>query len=251
MAEEDTSIYEDGRHYDEYNHFEEDVPFYRGCIEEYGGPVLELACGTGRVAVPLAEAGSDMTGLDLSQNRLELARQKASEKGLDVDFVRGDMRTFTLDRKFGTIILPANSIESLIELYDYEKLFSRVDEHLKEDGRFVFQIFNPDLDILSRDPDEEFDVVEYDDPYEEKKIQITEKLRYRSADQVLDLDWFFRKDDKLLEKWDWQLRILFPKEIDALLRHNGFEVEEKYGEFDRSEFTDDSRTQILVCKKRG
>lgn len=152
---EDIPIYEDGRHYDEMVHFEDDVDFYKECVDEYGGPVLELACGTGRVTIPIAEDGVDTVGLDISHHRLELAREKASKKDVDVDFVEDDMRDFEFDKKFGTIILPANSMQALTELEDHEKLFSSVRKHLKDDGRFIFQIFNPDLNILTRDPDEE------------------------------------------------------------------------------------------------
>ena len=60
----------------------------------------------------------------------------------------------------------------------------------------------------------------------------------------------FYKDGELLEKKDWELRIIFPKEMDALLKYNGFEVEHKYGDYEKSEFKDDSETQIIVCKKR-
>ncbi len=120
---------------------------------------------------------------------------------------------------------------------------------MKDDGRFIFQIFNPNLDILTRDPDEEFDATEYDDPYDEGKIQVTEKSDYKSADQILDIDWFFYKGDELIDKWDWQLKILFPKEIDAPLRYNGLAIEEKFGDVNRSEFTDDSDSQVMICKK--
>ncbi len=242
-------IHEDGGHYDAMVDFDQDVPFYRECIEEYGEPVLELACGTGRVLLPLAEEGVDITGLDISGHRLRFAKEKAPD-GLAIDLIRADMREFSFDRRFKTVIIPANSIQALISIEDYEKLFSNIHEHLEEDGRLIFDVFDPSLDILNRDPDEEFDVTEYQDPYGGGKIDIMERTDYISTEQVLDFEWYYRKDDELIETWDRQLRMLFPKEINALLRYNGFQVEKKYGGFDRSEFSQDSKSQIIIGRKK-
>ena len=130
------------------------------------------------------------------------------------------MKDFSFDKRFKTIIIPVNSIQILTEIEEYEALCSNIHDHLVEDGRLILQIFNPNIDILQRDPDEEFDVTEYDDPYGKGKIKLTEKSEYRSTEQVLDIDWMFYKDGELLEKKDWDLRLIFPKEMDALLKYN-------------------------------
>ncbi|MFO7991539.1 MAG: class I SAM-dependent methyltransferase [Thermoplasmata archaeon] len=250
MKDKHTSIYFDPKHYDAMYTMKEDIPFYLDCVKEYGEPVLELACGTGRVTVPMAERNIDITGMDISQEMLEFTRNKALKKGIDIDLVRGDMRDFSMGRKFNIIFIAINSILHLIENEEYEALFSSVREHLAEHGRFIFQIFNPDMNRLRMEPDEERTAADYDDPYGRGKVLITERSYYDTAEQVKHLTWYYHIDEELETEVEWKIRILFPKEINALLKYNGFQIEKKYGNFDRSEFTDESEKQIIICKKR-
>ncbi|MBS3781597.1 MAG: class I SAM-dependent methyltransferase [Candidatus Thermoplasmatota archaeon] len=253
--EEIESPYLDGKHYDAMHQMEEDIEFYQKCIEQYGDPTLELACGTGRLTIQLAEEGVDIIGLDLSESMLKRARKKAVKKGVDIDLIEGDMRDFSLDRTFNTILLPFNSILRLTELEEYESLFSNIHKHLSQEGRFIFEIFNPDLEILidalEETSDEEAEVIEYDDPYGNGKVRVTEKTDYDPTTHILHMDWYYYINGELEVVKNWNLRILFPKEIDAMLKYNGFELEKKYGSFDRSEFSKDSDTQIIICKKKG
>jgi len=232
---------------------EDDIPFYIDCIERYGEPVLELACGTGRVTIPLAEDGVDITGIDLFEAMLKKAKEKAMEKNIDIELIKGDMTDFSLDRKFNTILLPFNTIQRLIHFREYESLFSNIHQHLSKKGRFIFEIFNPDFEILTdalnEDSDEESEVIEYDDPYGNGKVQVTENTDFDPTTHMLDMEWYYYINDELEAVKDWNLRILFPREIDALLRYNRFKVEKKYGDYDRSEFSRDSNTQIIICRK--
>ncbi|MFW5946729.1 MAG: class I SAM-dependent methyltransferase [Candidatus Natronoplasma sp.] len=250
MNKGDAHVYLDGKHYDAmHQHLEDDIEFYIDCVEKYGEPVLELACGTGRVTLSLAKKGIDVTGIDISEVMLQRGRHKAEEKDLRLKLVQADMTDFSFDRTFNTILLPVNTLQTLLELEEHEALFSTVHDHLSEGGRFIFQIFNPDLDILTRDPKEKFDVIEYEDPYGRGEIQVKESTRYASSTQILQMTWYYYLEDELYKEIDWKLRILFPKEIDALLKLNGFEVENKYGDHDGSEFTDESGIQLIVAKK--
>ncbi len=247
------SPYLDPKHYDAMHPIEEDIEFYLECIKKYGDPTLELACGTGRVTIALAEEGVDINGLDVSEAMLKRAREKALEKDIDVEFIKGDMRDFSLDRSFNTILLPYNTIQRLIYLEEYEALFSKVHQHLSKEGRFIFEIFNPDFDILTdalnEDSDKESEVIEYDDPYGKGKVQITERTDFDPSTHILDMNWYYYINGELEAVKDWNLRILFPKEIDALLRYNGFKVEKKYGDYDKSKFSRDSKTQMIICRK--
>ncbi len=250
MNDEEIPMYLDGRHYDCMYSIEEDIPFYLQCIEEYGEPVLELACGTGRISIPLAEEDIDITGLDISESMLEVAREKASKEEVSPDLIKADMTDFSLDKEFNTIMLPANTLLVLTGDQDLSDLFSNVRDHLSEEGRFIFSIFNPDLEKLTRNPDEEYDVTEYDDPYDEKTIKISEKTDYDSSTQIMSLKWYYHREGEVVSVRDWELRIIFPKEIETLLDNHGFEIEKRYGDFDRSEFKDDSPSQIIICKKK-
>ena len=243
-------LYRDGRHYDlQTKGFIEDIPFYlrqTGCC---GQPVLELACGTGRITIPLAKKGIDIAGLDVSESMLAQAKRKAAAQAVQVDWIRGDCRDFKLNRKFRLIFIPINSITHLHRREDLEALLKRVKEHLHEEGRFIIDLFNPSLDILRRDPGRRFPVAEYDDPDGRGRVIITESNIYDAATQINHITWYYRvgekEDARVVEN---NMRILYPQELDELLHYNGFIVEEKYGNYDQSPFEVRSPKQLTVCR---
>jgi SAM-dependent methyltransferase len=135
------------------------LPFYSG-VSERSGSVLELACGTGLLTVPLASRGTRVIGLDLSPTMLGAARERASVAKVSVDFVEGDVRTFAFDRRFDTIIVARNSLLHLNTNEDLLAALRGIVRHLAPDGVFAFDIFNPDVRILARPAGTRFPVVE-------------------------------------------------------------------------------------------
>lgn len=237
-----------GEVYDEENKgLIADITFYLRKAREYGGPILELACGTGRLSIPLAREGFDVTGLDISKPMLHYARKKAA--GLDISWVEADCRDFKMDREFAFIFLGYNSLSHLHDLDSLERCFSRVREHLRDDGHFAIDVFNPNLTLLSRDPDKRFLVNTYEDPLGRGMVSKWESNEYDAKEQVNHIRWYYELgNEEFIEKLD--MRIFFPQELDALLKYNGFTIEEKYGDFEGSTFNKDSLKQIVVCRKK-
>jgi SAM-dependent methyltransferase len=244
-------IYHDGLHYDlQHTEFVEDIPYYARQARLWGGPVLELACGTGRITIPIAAEGVEITGLDVSETMLERARRKAAEQGVEVEWVKTDCRDFHLGKRFKLAVFPFNSIAHLHDLADIEACFSCVREHLQPGGRFIIDIFNPRLDILIRDPSEEYPAGEYPDPDGRGQVVITENNVYDRASQVNRIKWYYRTGAGDPEKVaELNMRIFYPQELDALLEYNGFALEEKLGDFNGAPFESNSPTQILICTR--
>ena len=118
MKEESNEYDKLARFYDwRMEGYNKDIPFYVQLAKESGGPVLELGCGTGRVILPIAEAGIETVGLELSVAMLDIARQKLSQMSMDiqkrVQFVEGNMTNFTLEEQFSLVILPNNQFREL------------------------------------------------------------------------------------------------------------------------------------------
>ena len=133
----------------------EDVPFYVELAQEAaarGEAVLELGCGTGRVTIPIAQAGVEVVGLDNAPAMLDIARRKAAAAGVDVRWVTGDMRTFRLDRRFGLVIIPFRSFLHMLTDADQQACLSRVYEHLLPGGRFALNFFVQKLAARSAVP---------------------------------------------------------------------------------------------------
>jgi len=238
-------LYKDGRHYDLQNRdIVEDIPFYLRQIKRYGEPVLELACGTGRITIPLSSKGIKITVLDISEPMLEQAKKKDMGK---VEWIRADCRNFHLNEKFSFIFFPFNSIAHLHDLKSLEDCFSCVKEHLADEGRFAIDFFNPRLDILMRDPDKRYPVAEYPDPDGKGTVTITENNIYDTAAQINRIKWYYKvgkEKEKVVEN---NMRIFFPQELDALLIYNGFTIEHKFGNYDETSFNSESPKQLIIC----
>jgi SAM-dependent methyltransferase len=243
-------LYADGRHYDlQHAGITDDIPFYLKQAQASGGPVLELACGTGRITIPLAEAGIKITGLDLTEGMLRQARARAAGKGIAVDWVLGDCRKFDLGLKFNLIFFPFNSIAHLHDPESIEACLECVKKHLSDEGRFIVDIFNPRLDLLIRDASERYPVAEYPDPDGGGTVVITENNVYDASTQVNHIKWYYQVGKGCAERVaELNMRIFFPQELDALLRAGGFEIEAKYGNFDESPFGASSPKQIILAR---
>jgi SAM-dependent methyltransferase len=129
-----------------------DVAFYQRIAREVGGPVLELACGTGRIALPLGKAGLHVTGVDRSEAMLTIARCKlvalpASEQAC-VTLVNQDMSALNLGRRFGFVFVPFRSFQALLTIDLQRKSLEAIRGHLEPTGRLALHLFDPRLDLL-------------------------------------------------------------------------------------------------------
>jgi cyclopropane fatty-acyl-phospholipid synthase-like methyltransferase len=243
------SVYDNGRHYDAMfgQDRSEERAFYRKWILEFGQPALEIGCGSGQLTVPLAQSGLDIEGLDMAPSMLESARQRATEAGLDLTLIEGDCRTFARPGRYGTVFFPANSIAHLTTNADLEMCLARVRESLRPEGGFLIHAFHPSLEFLTRDPQQRYPVSSYADPDSGLPVTVTETSHYDGASQVNHIRWRWECDGHEWEK-DLSLRMLFPQELDALLRCSGFEIVGKFGRFDETPFESGSPSQLVVCR---
>jgi SAM-dependent methyltransferase len=265
-------LYRDGRHYDALNSFlVADIPFY---LEEakraseslgenphpsaksagrMGHRVLELACGTGRLTIPIAKSGVEIVGLDMAPSMLAHARVKAEAAGVKIEFVEGDCRDFDLGRKFVLIFMAFNSMQHLHNYESLAALFRSVRRHLAEDGRFVFDVFNPKVEILARTSGERRLEREYQDPDGKGKMAFEFSSTYDDAAQVSHIQCYFVRrgpNGEALEERveEMHLRSFFPQELDLLVRSQGFEIVEKFGNFERKLFASGDPKQVVVCR---
>ena len=132
-----------------------DVPFYVELARqaaEQGHAVLELGCGTGRVTIPIAQAGVEVVGIDNARAMLDVARRKAAAAGLDIRWLTADMAAFRLDQRFGLVIVPFRSFLHLLTEADQLACLSCVHEHLLPGGRFALNFFVQPLAARSGAP---------------------------------------------------------------------------------------------------
>jgi ubiquinone/menaquinone biosynthesis C-methylase UbiE len=227
------------------------VEFYRRHAKRSGASVLELACGTGRLSIPIARDRLEVVGLDLSLEMLAVARQKAISAGVDVNWIQGDMRHFDLGRGFDGIVLASNSLSHLYSLAEIEGCLAAARRHLNPSGRLVIEVFNPAFGMLLHRPDHRIAVTEYEERETGRRISVSKALRYDSATQISHELWYFRDDLTGEEQAaPLNLRMFFPQELNALVHYNGFSIEAKYGDYEDTPFGDSSYKQIAVCRAR-
>lgn len=235
-------IYLDGRHYDAmFPDAGKEVKFFAAHAR---GTVLELACGTGRVAIPLAQAGFSVTGIDYSEGMLETARQKSSA----VEWVQGDIRDFHLDRPFSTVIFVFNALCHLLTIDDFEACMRCVRQHLAPDGRLIIDVFVPDLRILTRPADSIFLFNEYTDPDGSGSVMVMSSSRYEPDTQINRITTYHRFSNAPEKQGSLNMRMYFPQELDALLKYNGFVIEHKYGDYEGGAFSAKSEQQVVMCR---
>jgi SAM-dependent methyltransferase len=250
MSDKQT-LYNDSHFYDLiHGEFAEPktLAFYEGKIEKYGSPVLELACGTGAYLVPLAEKGIRIIGIDISDEMLQRAREKAESRNVSVEVQKGDMRDFQLNQRFPMILLLGNSFQHLLTREDVEQCFSAVKKHLTPGGRFVVEVFNPSLKILSRNPNE----IVLDSKYKtsDGTTVLNGKVNYDAATQINHVTWYYQNTATGKSKqFIFAMRQFFPQEFDALFVHNDFNIEQKFGDRDGSAFESQSPRQIVVARQ--
>src|SRR5689334_10326245 len=131
------------RRYEKWSaHMTEDVAFYVGLAREADGPLVELAVGNGRVAIPVAQAtGRSVLGIDTSPSMLALARAAAAEAGVELDLREGDMRDFEVDEPAALVYCPFRALLHLPTWADRRRTFERVAASLRPGGRFVWNAF--------------------------------------------------------------------------------------------------------------
>lgn len=245
-------LYEDARRYDALagQHFgSRDAAYWQAQAAQCSGPVLELACGSGRLTLPLAGHGTEIAGLDSSEPMLALAREKSAHANRPIDWHLGDMAGFDLGRRFSLIFVPNNSVAHLLTWQDFGLCLACVRRHLTDGGRFMLDYFNPSLTLLSRDPDTRYPAGSFDAPSGSGQISVSEQVRYDAASQINHVRWFWRSEATGQEQTsDFSMRVYFPQELDALLAYSGFAISNKYGDFDFSPFRSASRHQLIVAR---
>jgi SAM-dependent methyltransferase len=204
-----------------------DVEYYVKLARRAKGPVLEYGVGNGRVALPIARAGVQVMGIDLSQpmlDSLETALESAPKQvRARVRFKQGDMREVRLRERFPLVIAPFNCILHLYERPDMEAFLARVREHLAPGGRFVFDFSVPTGEDLSRDPEKAFSAPRIKHPTTGEITRYAERFEYDRLRQLLLIKMEFSPEGRG-KPWTVPLthRQFFPREMEALLHYNGF-----------------------------
>jgi SAM-dependent methyltransferase len=210
----------------------EDVAFYVALAREADGPVVELAVGNGRVAIPVAQAiGRPVIGIDFSPAMLEQARANAAEAGVDLELHEGDMRELELDEPAALIYCPFRALLHLPTWADRRRTFERVAESLEPGGRFAWNAFAFDHNIAAQ-----IDGRRSAEP-------VPHRIDYAVGDNRTDI---ILESGAKSSLW-WATK----NEWLGLIDVAGLEVESLHGGFAGEPFGDESREYVFVVRRPG
>ena len=217
-------------HYEEWSaHMTVDIAFYVSLALQANGPLVELAIGNGRVAIPVAQAtGKPVIGIDTSPAMLDQARKRAMEAGVTLELIEGDMRDLALTEKAALIYCPFRALLHLPTWADRRRTFERVAASLLADGRFSWNAFAFDHKIATS----------LDSVHQKQPVPHT--VRYAVGDNRIDMIL----DDGAKSSLWWATK----NEWFGLLDIAGLQVEALYGGFAGEPFTEDSREYVFVAR---
>jgi ubiquinone/menaquinone biosynthesis C-methylase UbiE len=235
-----------------------DIPFYLEYAKRHGSPILEIACGTGRVLMPLAEAGYEVWGIDLSPSMLAKARQNASVLPVEVTervhLVQADMRDFQLDLQFPLVLVPFRSFLVLLTVDDQIRTLNNARRYMKEGGILVIDLFVPKYDALAQGQRQATKKIV--NPENKHVLYRREDTTYEHVSQLIKANYTFEEYNEesnlvLSFQGTLKLRYIFRYEMEHLLSLSGFKLEAVYGTFDKKTYDCQSGEMIFVANKAG
>lgn len=234
----------------------EDVDAYKELADRFGPKILELGSGTGRILVPLAKEGHDITGLEVDSNMLDVCREKLERMEdkvcKDVDLVKADMRDFELCESFDLILMPCNLINYLTDISDLKKTLSCVKKHLSDDGVLIVDNSVPDVERMVEHDGEE-QVFEYENPRNGRKIVDSFTATYDFVEQI-------EHDKIVISEYEGQKKIreaeiqerltfYFPRELRNIIENQGYEIFEERGSLQGcGPITEESEEMVFFCR---
>jgi len=239
-----------------YGDYQEDLPFYLGLAKQAPHQILDVGCGTGRILIPLAAEGNRVTGMDYSQQMLDICKKKilARHFAHPPELVLADMQTITFRREFSLVIVPFRSFLHLPTQSAQIKTLQNFKQYLLPGGCLIISLFVPKVKILhvwdqqrTRLPERDFR-----DP-QGHRIEVSQVLNYDTLNQVCNWTYTFEKTNRKGKILETQTitggcRYIWKNEFELMLKLVGFQDWTVYGGFNYEPLTEDSEEMVWIIR---
>jgi SAM-dependent methyltransferase len=227
-----------------------DNKFFLNEINQTKGKILEIGVGTGRLFCDALLRGADIFGLDISQSMIDVLYKKL-DKNQQQRISLQNIIDFTLSIKFDLIIAPFHVMMHLLEKDEQIKALNNVYKHLTPNGRFVFDVFVPDLNQLLNGSD---NLIDFENEYNPgKRIKRTVSTKPDLINQLIHITFLLEWDENneiKHEEWTFPLRYFFRYELEHLVERSQFEKYKIMGDYLGNELNQKSKEFILICQKQ-
>jgi SAM-dependent methyltransferase len=240
--------------YDSYLQFTDDVPFFLQECQKIDGAVLELMCGTGRISIPLLEAGINLTCVDASSAMLNILRQKLVARGLSANVIQADAANLKLESKYNLVLLPFQSFHELRTEVERRKTLDKIWRSLRPNGKFISTLHNPTVRLKS--------IMQGTTNYGtfprvdgDGFVSLSAEFNYESETGVVrGLQTISELDATKQKLAEYRLPLQFSLiEFDVfqvLIHLSNFSITEVFGNYDYSPFVPDTSPYIIVCSRK-
>lgn len=248
--------YEDPILYDKENeHYIPEISLLSKWATKKQGTIIDLACGTGRVTIPLAKNGFRLMGIDIHKGMLNEAKNKSMNQDIQVEWLNQDCMKLELNIKSPLIYSVGNSFQHFLTNEAQDGFLNSVFIHLETEGIFIFGTRFPSVEELLQPSTEEFWRT-YKDKETQQLVDVYTISKYDSLNQIqhyTTIRKYKNHDGRIINEksTNISLRYVFPKEMERLLFQHGFEILHIYQDWNETPITNDSYDMIYVCKKKG
>lgn len=224
-----------------------DVEFYVDLARQADGPVLEVGCGTGRIFLQLLQAGVDAYGFDISEEMLDVLRQKAADVGMTPQVWQADMTDFTPEREYALIIVPFRTFLHNITLADQQAALRNFHRALGPEGRLALNFFVPSFDVIceSYGEPERRTVTENGDEYVVTDVTAIED----EVAQIVKAERTVQHDGEVIREASFRLALISKPEFELLLETTGWSGWTGYGGFDREPLEDGAKEMVWIVER--
>ncbi len=246
--------YENPEQYDAENEtYKPELPLLTEYAKLVKGTIIDLACGTGRTAIPLADLGFSVVGIDIQESMLKKASEKAAKQNVSINWLKKNLTSFNLMEKSPLMYMAGNSFQHFLTNKDQDNLLKCVTASLQEGGYFIFDTRFPCKEELLQPATEE-----YWKTYQEEKsglaVQLSTISNYDEISQIqhyVTIRKFFHENGKVQRenRTNVHLRYVYPQELNRLLTSHKLEVVAVYEDWDKTPLKNGSQNMVCICRK--
>ena len=241
--------------YDFYVNVDFDVPFFLKEAERYTAEILELMCGTGRVSIPLLQAGHQMICVDYSKEMLSVFQQKIADKNYNATLLEMDVTKLSLNKTFGLIILPFHSLSEIISLEKQQEAIRAISSHLDNNGTFILTLQNPKTRLKHADGN--LHVIGEFSIGNGKKMELSYTNHYLEEENIVTGHQFYEiydANNRMVEKRTLEInfRPTTLDELKLMVSNADLQITDIFGDYSYNNF-EDATSNFIICrlKKRS